>query len=57
MKRKRSGSQLIVESEPKRIRAWKAKAEASGMTIKQWVEHSLDVAPILTMKVQPRETV
>lgn len=55
MKRKRSGGQLIVESAPKRIRSWKAKAEASGMTIKQWVEHSLDAAPVLITSVQPRE--
>lgn len=53
MKRKRSARQLIVESEPKRIRAWKAKASASGMTIKQWVEHSLDAAPVLTTTVRP----
>jgi len=56
VKKKRVGRQLIVESAPKRIRAWKAKASASGMTIKQWVEHSLDAAPVLTMTVQPLET-
>ena len=53
VKKKRSVRQLIVESEPKRIRSWKAKAEASGMTIKQWVEHSLDAAPVLTTTVRP----
>jgi hypothetical protein len=57
VKKKRSGSQLIVETAPKRIRAWKAKAAASDMTIKRWVEHSLDAAPILAMKIQPREPV
>lgn len=55
VKKKPSGSQLFVESAPERIRAWKAKAEASGMTVKQWVEHSLDAAPVLTMTIQPRK--
>jgi len=52
VKKKRSLRQLIVESEPKRIRSWKAKASASGMTIKQWVEHSLDAAPVLKMTIE-----
>jgi len=56
MAKKRPGSQLIVASDPKRIRGWKSKALASGMTIKQWVEHSLDAAPVLTTTVQPRES-
>ena len=53
--KKKAGGQLLVESAPDRIRAWKAKAAASGMSIKQWVEHSLDAAPVLTVTVQPRK--
>ncbi len=45
---------MIVQSAPKRIRAWKSKAAASGMTLKEWVERSLDVAPVLETTVRPR---
>lgn len=57
MKKRPVGSQLVVVSDPKRIRGWKSKAQASGMTIKQWVEHSLDAAPVLTTTIQPLETI
>lgn len=48
------GSQLTIVSTPKRLKAWRAKADSSGMSLKSWVEHSLDAAPVLEIKVSPK---
>ena len=52
--KRRPGSQLTIVSAPRRIKEWRAKAVASGMSLKNWVEHSLDAAPVLEVKVSPK---
>lgn len=47
--------QLTIRSAPSRLKEWRAKASQSGMTLKSWVEHSLDAAPVLEIKVFPKD--
>ena len=53
--KRRPGSQLTIVSAPRRVKEWRAKAAASGMSLKSWVEHSLDAAPVLEIKVSPKD--
>ena len=48
-------SQLTIRSAPSRLKEWRTKASQSDMTLKSWVEHSLDAAPVLEIKVSPRD--
>ena len=49
----RTLSVLHVNATPELIRSWKAKADKSAMTLKDWVVHTLEAGPALKTMIVP----
>jgi hypothetical protein len=52
VKRKRAAV-LHIMTTPTTLAVWRRRARESGMSLREWVERSLEHAPALEMRAQP----